>query len=91
MFKKLNILSIFIIFVYLLSYANTKKCFIMPKTAEPGCGPCCDYDNPDPDLAKYTNPEYTEYQYLKKDCETCCEKNNREKESCVGECSVYYD
>jgi len=31
MFKKFNVLYIFIIFAYLLSYANTKKCFVLPK------------------------------------------------------------
>jgi len=38
MFKKFNVLSIFLIFVYLLSYANTKKkCFILPKEDQDLC------------------------------------------------------
>jgi len=37
MFKNINITSIFIIFVYLLCYANTKVCYVkMPKAENQG-------------------------------------------------------
>jgi len=41
MLKNLNVLSIFIIFVYLLSYANTRVCFVKPKVDKVDCNAVC--------------------------------------------------
>jgi len=55
MFKNINIISIFIIFVYLLCYANTKVCYVkMPKADNPGNNPGT--DNPGNNSGQPDNP-----------------------------------